>query len=165
MLGDIVRALTFGATVFAAATALFDGHEGEFQQRMEQALINDLPKPEPAPIPMEPTLAPPELKQEISVSAAETPTEVQTTGPTLFCLPAGVHFDCVLLKYEPRGQSNATRHDVLQKIGGGRVITYPDNYVPMIVHKDKVEVVKKAMQAAGCETSMMPLSEGLNWPK
>jgi hypothetical protein len=66
-------------------------------------------------------------------------------NPEIFSLPEGVEFDCVLLKYTSEKNAPWAGDKIIMVIKGGRVVTYPDGYVPVLIHKDEVKRVKKEL--------------------
>ena len=61
-------------------------------------------------------------------------------------IPVGINFDCVLLKYSDPYDGhklNVASTRVLERMKGGRVITYPDCFTPILIPKDRLDEAKK----------------------
>lgn len=74
-------------------------------------------------------------------------------------LPRGVEFDVVLLKYNDDCNTKdlpIAADRVMKLVDGGRVVSYPDSYVPVIVNKDRLKEVQDRLG-----DQVLPLTPGL----
>lgn len=92
----------------------------------------------------------------VPVTVGPLPTPAQSCTLTVNSLP-GSEIDCILVKYtdEKRGLEQSTRITRETKL---RSVAYPDGFVPILVHKDKVQQVRDLLGSS----SMVPMTEGLD---